>query len=173
MDIVEFRTPTVLFIKGVFVKDCVPIDDLFDERMMERARDDPLEVGTFVPLPTVFYGYDTWPDTTNIRCYYCDRTFETTPIFIPRTVEPSPNSYIMSTEGCFCSFNCAVSFIDLHYHKVHDALNKKNMLRLLYRVRHGKQVSEILPAPSKYRMTCYGGNLSQQEYGKAISLLRT
>ena len=167
MNIIEFGRPTVLFIKGVFIKDCVPIDDMFDARILERAKDEPVFVDAFTPLPTIFHGFETWPKSTNIRCYYCDRTFETVPIFIPKTIEYSIK-YTIATEGCFCTFNCAIRHIDLYYIKIHDNLNKKNMLKLLYRIRYGNQVSEIPPAPSKYEMMCYGGELSQQEYGKKM-----
>jgi hypothetical protein len=168
MNIVEFNRPSVLFIKGVFIKDCIPIDDMFDARILERAKDELVYPDPFTPLPTIFYGFDTWPKTTNLRCYYCDRTFETTPFFIPKTIEPSKEGYTMSTEGCFCTFNCAVHHVDLYYQKIHDNLNKKNMIKLLYRVFHGVQVSEIPPSPSKYEMICYGGELSHQEYGKKM-----
>lgn len=168
MDIVEFKTPKVLFIKGVFIKDCVPVDDLFDEQIMDQARDDPIEINSFTPLPTLFTGLDEWPDKTNLRCYYCDRVTDNTPVFVPKTIEPSKNGYIMATEGSFCTFNCAVHYIDFYYPKIHDNLNKKNMLKLLYKVFYGKTVTEILKSPSKYDMVCYGGNLTQKEYEKLI-----
>ena len=168
MDVVEFKTPSVLFIKGVFIKDCVPIDDLFDEQVMARAQDDPVEIHAYTPIPTIFHSVKTWPTSTNIRCYYCDRSFDETPIFVPKTIEPSNEGYVMSTEGCFCTFNCAVTYIDLHYPKIHDNINKKSMLKLLYSVMHNKHVAEIPSALSKYEMICYGGRLSQQEYGKRM-----
>lgn len=168
MNIVEFKLPTVLFIKGIFIKDCIPIDDLFDAQIMERAKGDPVEVMPFVPLPTIFYGFETWPTSANIRCYYCDRMFDDVPVFVPKTIEPSREGYTMATEGCFCTFNCAVSYVDLYYQNINDNLNKKNMLKLLYKVRYGKRVSEIAPAPSKYQMLCYGGELSPTEYGKQL-----
>lgn len=168
MDIIEFKTPTVLFIKGVFIKDCIPIDDLFDEQILARAMDVPVDICTFTPLPTIFYNCDTWLTSTNLKCYYCDRNFDSMPIFVPKTIEPSKDGYTMSTEGCFCTFNCAARYIDLHYSKIHDNLNKKNMLKLLYRVMRGKYIAEIPPAPSKYDMICYGGSLTNTDYGKSM-----
>jgi hypothetical protein len=168
MDIVDYSSPKVLFIKGVFIKDCIPIDDLFDEQIMNQVDDDPLEISTFIPLPTIFNGMKSWPDKTNIRCFYCDRTFDSIPVFIPKTIEISKEGYMMATEGCFCTFNCAVSHIKLYYPKIHDELNKKNMLKLLYKVFHKKTVSDIEKSPSKYEMRQYGGDINNQEYGKLI-----
>lgn len=168
MDIIEFPVPKVLFIKGVFRKDCVPIDDLFDEQIMDQISYEPIEINNYTPLPPIFYNMKTWPKKTSLRCYYCDRNFDNTPVFIPKTIEPSKDGYTMATEGCFGTFNCAAAYIDLYYHKIHDKLNKKNMLKLLYKVFTGNTTTEILSSPSKYIMLHYGGNLSNQEYGKLI-----
>lgn len=168
MDIIENTIPKVLFIKGVFLKDCVPIDDLFDEQIMGQITDDPIEINTYTPLPSIFYTLKQWPKKTNLKCFYCDRKFDTLPIFVPKTIEPSKDGYTMATEGCFCTFNCGVSYINLMYSKIHDNLNKKNMLKLLYKVFTGKTTTEIPCSPSKYEMIHYGGTMNNQEYGKNI-----
>lgn len=166
MDIVELHTPKVLFIKGVFIKDCTTIDDLFDEQIMDQVHDDPVEINIYTPLPTIFYSMKLWPAKTNLRCFYCDMNFEDVPKFAPKTIEPSKEGYTMTTEGCFCTFNCVVSFIDLYYPKIHDNLNKKNMLKLLHKVFTGNAVTEIKKSPSKYNMIQYGGMWTHQEFAK-------
>ena len=163
MDIIEFKNPKVLFIKDIFIKDCVPVDDLFDEKIMDQL-EDPIKINMYTPLPRLFYDMKRWVKKTDLKCFYCDRNFNKVPVFIPKTIEPGRESYIMVTEGCFCSFNCAVSYIDIYYPKIHDNLNKKNMLKLLYKVFTGRTISEIPKAPLKYKLIQYGGNLSNQEY---------
>jgi hypothetical protein len=171
MDIIEFSTPKVLFIKGVFIKDCTTIDDLFDEQILDQAHDDIDEVSTYMNLPTVFYSLKKWPKQTNIHCFYCDLQFEGTPVFIPKTIVPSKEGFTMGTEGCFCGFNCGMSHIDLFYPKINDNVNKKNMLKLLFKVFTGKTVSKIENAPLKYKMVKYGGMYSFQDYKNAIKAL--
>jgi len=169
MDIIEFAVPKVLFIKGVFIKDCIPIDDLFDEQIMDQLEEDSIEINTYNALPSMFYNMKQWPTKTNLRCFYCDRNFDTIPKFVPKTIEPSKDGYTMATEGCFCTFNCGASYINLIYPKIHDKLNKKNMLKLLYKVFTGKTTTEIQCSPSKYGMIHYGGDINNQDYGKSIS----
>lgn len=170
MDIIEFSTPKILFIKGVFKKDCVLVDDLFNKKILNQITDikEVTKNNNYKPLPAIFDGLNFWPKETCLKCFYCDRKFEEVPVFIPKTIEPSKDGYIMSTEGCFCTFNCASSYIDIYYHKINDNLNKKNMLKLLYKVFTGKTVTNIENSPSKYKLIYYGGDLTNLEYGKLI-----
>lgn len=164
--------PTILFIKGVFIRDCIPMDDIFEKHIIEQLNiHNP--VIYYDKLPSVFYTIETWVSQTNIKCWYCDLNFETQPVFIPKTIERSiTNSiYSISTHGCFCSFYCATSYCNLYYNKICDNIKMNEMIRFLYKIFKGKRVREILTSPSKYEMVQYGGNIDNIEYRRKINEL--
>ena len=36
MNIKEYKIPKILFIKGVFIKDCILLDDIFEKQIIEQ-----------------------------------------------------------------------------------------------------------------------------------------
>lgn len=173
-------TPKILFIKNVFIKDCKIADDLMELKLMESANtnehsSDEKQVKTYDKLPIIFTK-ETWPTTTNILCWYCNCQFNNMPLFIPNNIEPSnttieSNGYIMGTEGCFCSFNCCYSYIDLYYPSMVTNNNKKTMLKFLYKAIYGSMPDSIIHAPNKYLMVQYGGDMSINAYQNIIQKL--
>lgn len=103
------NVPKVLFIKGIFKKDCLS-DDIFEKKILENSNitqltmdcttiqptiDNPFgqdDNTTFFvnykKLPSVFETIDTWPKTSNLLCWNCSRKFKTIPVFIPKVIEP-------------------------------------------------------------------------------------
>ena len=104
----------MLFLKGVYKKDCVLIDDIFEENLMANINDCSItatenelvnisktdhlvscnkliELNTkqnhYEKLPH-FKGLDTWPCKTNLLCWSCSLSFDSIPIFIPKAIEP-------------------------------------------------------------------------------------
>jgi hypothetical protein len=169
----EYKISKILFIKGVFIKDCIPIDDIFDQQLMEQLNiEAPIDI--FESIPTNFTGLETWVKTTNLNCWYCDLNFGNTPVFIPKLIEPASNSkgYNISTHGCFCSFCCAMSYNNLHNYKLCKNVHIKDMLLFLYKIYNGKSVKEIFPSPSKYEMKQYGGSTDSIVYRNSIHTLK-
>lgn len=168
MNIAEYKVPKLLFVKGVFLKDCIPIDDIFEQQLIES-----LDVEEFVTsyksLPSIFNNLDTWQKTTNLKCWSCDLGFNTVPVFIPKGIDSLPKgNYNITTYGCFCSFNCAAAYNNLHNVKICKNINVRDMLLFLYRVFEQKTPREILPSPSKYVMKHYGGTVDILEFQKKI-----
>jgi|SRR6476661_716256 len=91
------KAPKILFIKGVFKKNCIS-DDIFEEKIMENIDSDntqytetesvPNNYVNYVKLPETFVNINTWPKTTNLLCWYCNQKFNTVPVFIPGVIEP-------------------------------------------------------------------------------------
>ena len=157
----------ILFIKNVFLKDCMPDDDIFERQILEKLNIKS-DIIDYIKLPTIFEGMDTWIKNTNIKCWYCDLNFNNYPIFIPRGIEKnsfkSARVYNIQTYGCFCSFCCAASFIKLNYSKICDYIKYIEMLKFLYKIFNNKNISDVLFAPDKYEMIHYGNKLSVEEY---------
>jgi hypothetical protein len=183
MDIVEYQSPKILFIKNVFINDCILMDDLMEQKLMDEANEtaETKQIDDkFTKLPTIFTDIKSWPKRTDILCWNCDRTFAECPIFIPKTMEPNTianaataiGKYNISTEGCFCSFNCALAHILTYYPKMHEQINKIGMLRLLFKEFYGFQPKDIIPAPDRFKMIQYNGNLSSSEYSAIIKDLQ-
>jgi len=173
MNIKEYVGTKIIFIKGVYIKDCIPIDDLFEQHIIEQLnRDSPID--SYSNLPTNFTGLKTWTQNTNLKCWYCDLNFENMPIFIPRLIEPATTEigYIIGTHGCFCSFCCAMKYINIHNVNICDNIRIKDMLLFLYKIFNGSRVKEIFQSPSKYLMNHYGGSLDNITYRTKINSLK-
>ena len=172
MDINEYKVPKILFIRGVFIKDCIPIDDIFERQIIERLNTNNPTV-KYEPLPSIFYDVKTWVKKTKIKCWYCDLHFDRMPVFIPKTVEKSRISkkHIMSVKGCFCSFSCAATYNDIHNPKVCDNRSFDEKLRFLYKLFNGTFIYDILRSPDKYTMTQYGGDIDPMTYRHSINEL--
>jgi hypothetical protein len=74
------------------------------------------------------------------------------------------------TEGIFCSFNCAKAFAG---ERSHDPKYKNSARLLAFMLSYTKYGSfsnpvKIVPSPSPYLMSVYGGVLSESEYVDSI-----
>lgn len=169
MEICEYKTTNLLFIKGVFIKDCMPVDDIFEMYIMEKLNaENPIVI--YDKLPSKFHNIQTWISHTNIKCWYCDLNFDNTPIFIPNIIEHIDiNEYNISTMGCFCSFCCAMAYNNLHNQKLLHNLKTRDMLIYLYYIFYKININDIIPSPSKYIMNQYSGNIDALDYKEMIS----
>lgn len=82
------------------------------------------------------------------------------------------SKYAMNREGCFCSFHCALVYIDLYYPKPHENVDKRGMLEILFYEMYNIHPQKLYKAPSKYDMIQYGGTLTPNEYKKKIQELQ-
>lgn len=167
----EYKKPKILFIKGAFIRDCVQIDDIFEQKIIEQLVVETPNI-IYEKIPSIFVNNE-W-NKTNIKCWNCDLNFDTKPIFIPKIVnQQKKDEYAIGTYGCFCSFSCSATFIDEKYQTICNRIMYKEMLELLFRIYYGKKVLEIYRSPSKYCMKQYGGNTNISEYKKTINTLLT
>jgi hypothetical protein len=173
MNIKEYKVPKILFIKGVFIKDCIQIDDLFEQQIIEQLNQDEDDIIIYNKIPSTFTCMNTWPTKTNIKCWTCDLNFDGVPVFIPKLIEPSPtdSGYSMGVLGCFCGFTCAMTHNNLFNGKLCQNIKSRDMLMFLYNIFLNHHVKEIYESPSKYMMKQYGGDVDPISYKKLISKL--
>jgi hypothetical protein len=162
-----------LFLKGIYKKNYKKIEEIFHERLCNEIQQKNIKI--YDKIPQYFTSLNKWIKQTNISCWYCSNQIKNIPNFVPKTIElkniKSENEkiYNISTEGLFCSFNCAQSYIDECYSKdMYDHINKTNMLLFVYYIFNNKLISYINPSPSKYKMVHFGGNMTVQEYENEI-----
>jgi len=97
-------------------------------------------------------------------CFWCTYKFDSQPIFIPKCRK---NENI-EVYGCFCSPECAVSF--LKDEKIDDSTRweRYNLLNNLYSKIYNYE-KNIKPAPDPYHtLEKYYGNLTIEEYRKLL-----
>ena len=59
MNIPEYKIQKLLFLKGVFIKDCIPSDDIFERHIIDRLNiTEPMI--EYKSIPTIFNGLSTW-----------------------------------------------------------------------------------------------------------------
>jgi hypothetical protein len=167
-----YKIQQILFVEGVFLKDCVSIDDIFEKRLLDKLHVDDQKTIVYGRIPTCFVNLDTWVKSVNVKCWYCDLTFTNMPIFIPNNVHKKGDNYNINTHGCFCSFACAQKYINIHYSNICDYTNYTQMLKYLYFVFYNKRINDIVPSPDKYEMVHYSnGTVTVSEYKTKIKKL--
>jgi hypothetical protein len=176
------KASKVLFIKGVFKKDCVS-DDIFEKRILERIDntiDQPIPLNgestytsnfiSYEKLPSIFEDINTWQKQTNLLCWNCSLSFTSIPVFIPQVIEPYSHKhndnvkYSIGVHGVFCSFICAKHYVKTNYHTLVDRIETLNKLELLYTLFYNAKMKDITDYPSPLQMKQYGGDLSVEEF---------
>lgn len=176
-DIVDYDEPNILFFLGVFPEK-YDIDTLFTNKIMDSLRiSEPSEtnineeISTYTmydKIPITFSTIDIWPSSTNIKCWWCNRTFKCIPKFIPISIS---NNGDMTTHGNFCSFFCAAIHIDIFINP-NIRWERHQMLKILYKKISGMYVEYIPRAPPPFTMLQYGGgNDSGDEFAKKLAIL--
>lgn len=184
----NIKTPSnnvILFLQGVFKKDCKRLEDMFQDKLMiDNTKQQDFK--QYDKIPVNFTNMEKWLKSTNILCWYCHRIFKNYPWFEPQSIEPSNNDLIVkkitkddikkkhlniSVHGLFCSCNCVRAYIEVYTKDLAIKLNKIAMLKYLYELMTGCTISDIQPSPSPYEMVQYGGNLTSLEYQQKIDNL--
>lgn len=179
----------VLFLQGVFKKDCKRMEDMFREKIIVENTNDR-ETKLYDKIPVIFTSLNDWFKSTNLHCWFCSRTFKNRPWFEPQSIEPVSeisNGAILSNaelkksvnikklsivvHGIFCTCNCVRSYIELHTRDMSEKLNKIAMLKMVYYIFMGKNIPDIQPSPPPTEMIQYGGSLSPGEYQQKIDNL--
>ena len=164
----------IIYLRGVKPQNYIDVEDVFDAQLIEESltnntiADTNQETAKYKSIPTVFKGLDSWCNSTNLKCWYCDFTFETIPVFIPTYIIDNDKNILCGVLGNFCSFSCASGHIN-DYHKDTSTYHKN--LLTLYKIYTGKTVYNIISSPKRFTMTKYGGILSTEAYVAKINEL--
>ena len=104
----------------------------------------------------------TWPETTNIHCWWCCHQFTNTPCALPEYYKK--NKFYVS--GCFCSFNCCASY---NFSKNDDNMWERfSLLNLLYKKLYQQKFVKISLAPPRETLKIFGGYLSIEEFREGL-----
>lgn len=172
----NFEEVNILYLKGVFLKDCTDVEDLFENELMEKVTLNKYQVESKEPkiydkIPTIFTTKEKWVTKNNILCWYCNLDFQTVPIFIPENILKNENGTYMEVYGNFCTFACAQTFLDtdIKYNNNKKKWEGQEFLKLLNRLLYGNKKDIIYKSPSKYLMVQYGGKMKSQCYQKEVN----
>jgi len=178
----------VLFLEGVYKSDCRQMEDIFQDRLMPETNISTIKV--YDKIPTVFTTVEEWPKSTNIQCWFCNRSFKSRPWFEPQSIEPnsvgnvgkmlttdevmnSVNTHNVKIvpKGIFCTCNCVRAYIDLHTKQLSSKHDKVSMLKYVYQLFNNKTIPDIQPSPEHTDMVQHGGYLTEAQYQKKIDSL--
>lgn len=93
-------------------------------------------------------------EKTNIKCWHCTYNFDSVPCFIP---DKFING-IFHVFGCFCSFNCALTY-NLNFLNDSRVNTRHSLILLMFHKIFGKN-KVLTYAPKKELLTDYGGPLT-------------
>jgi hypothetical protein len=103
----------------------------------------------------------TFPERTNIYCWWCCHPFECTPCTMPIKYDSYKNKY--NCVGIFCSWNCVKSYsFDLKDQKISE---RASIITLIIKQLYNLSYSiGIKPAPPRQTLKMFGGYLSIEEF---------
>lgn len=149
------KVDTVLFLAGVFKKDCSKLD-LQTRKMNE-----------YDSIPIQFTSLDKHPTNTNLLCWNCMRSFKGYPWFEPQSMtynSKQRKEVQFNCHGNFCSAPCVRRYIDLNTKSLSERTDKIAMLKVEYEILTGKPIDFIPPAPPHTIMVQFGGTVRLDEY---------
>ena len=150
----------------------INIDNLiFDNDKSENIEKKELDEDDFKPnriikknLKNIMYEFinsnneKTWPETTNIHCWWCCHPFNSMPCAIPEYYKKD-KFYV---DGCFCSFNCAASY---NFNKNdNNVWERYSLLNLMYKKLYNQKFVKINIAPPREILKIFGGYMSIDEF---------
>jgi hypothetical protein len=96
-------------------------------------------------------------DKTKIACWWCTCNFDNVPCFVPEKYV-NGKFYVF---GCFCSYNCALSYImkDDEY----KVSNRVSLIKRLYSELYETK-EPLYPSPPKELLNKFGGPMTIEEY---------
>lgn len=192
MSISKTNIPKILFIKGVFKRDCIN-DDIFDKKILENStyeenitdvnkHTNECEYTHYEKLPHIFESFETWKKKTNLLCWNCALKFDTVPVFVPKAIEPISlknkqerelcleQKFSISVHGVFCSFICARQYIESKNYSIVERTETLNKLKLLHKFFYKTKMKEYPQYPTPHQMKQFGGDLSIEEFKTQIDL---
>lgn len=87
---------------------------------------------------------------------------------VPRKDETYIARQYYITEGCFCSFNCCMAYIEEHHEDVRYVCSKSLLIRMHSKFYTHTKPGHIHPAPSWQLLTAYGGFMTIEEFRQSF-----
>lgn len=102
--------------------------------------------------------YQKWVDKTDIHCWWCCHKFDTIPCILPEKYHKT----FFYGSGCFCSYNCAMSYnFDLNDHKVWD---RQTLINLIVHKIYGYDNITVHKAHPRQTLKMFGGKMSIENF---------
>lgn len=169
-DIDEYTPSNIMFLRGVYMKNCRDVGDIMSERLAEMVMNSTQPTrgeirSKHTPLPRSFTSIDKWPKSTNFMCCECGCSFPWEPVFIPTSIQMSGTKVgqygPIKREYVFCGFVCAGMFADNMYS---NSWEKRELLKLLHQVMTGVKIIDIPTGPHRTAMVQYGGHMTIRDF---------
>ncbi len=173
-----------------YVKDSIKklLDEIMSKKVCEEKTDnDRYNIIQYDKIPYAFTDKASWPSTCNLLCWFCTRTINTRPIFIPKNIEPAiissdgsdtkinPESeFTCNTKGVFCTYNCAQAYINSDRSLTFsEHQNQTNMLLYVMHKLDTQMFDYIEPTiDPRLLLKCYGGKYTEHQYHQYIEQLK-
>lgn len=166
MDEIYYRTPNILSLTGVTLKDYIPLEDVADDRLLADDDIESDEIYPYNKIPQIFTTLGKWPTSTNLCCWSCGFKFDNVPKFIPTYIRETNDSVEIGVMGNMCSFNCAELWIETHTMSREERHKLQNNLCFLFYIFTGKHIFHIKPSPCKTNLLQYGGTWNEETFQK-------
>jgi hypothetical protein len=154
----------ILILRGVYISKIAnkQINDTnYLEHNTEEKKDNKNSTkDSFNKLPTK-YTKGNWIKKTNLKCWKCDRKFNSVPYFIATKSLEDPT-------GNFCSPGCAKRFILYDVNGPHKWEMEKQLYNLFYDL-NGYEANSIDVAPDKTIRIEYGGSITDEEFENLVN----
>lgn len=141
----------------------IRISDLDEKKMVNKEKKDNLDLRIIqlkVPVIKIKDNEVIVDNPTNIVCWWCTYNFSNIPCFLPDDYIDG-KFYVL---GCFCSFNCAVSYnFSLNDYKV---WNRYSLLNKMYQMMYHKY-EHLRMAPQREVLDKFGGTIKIDEFRKS------
>ena len=106
-----------------------------------------------------------WEDNTTIACWWCCHSFDNIPLGIPEFI--NKNTFYLF--GCFCSFNCMMSYnLDLNDYKIWD--RQANIYQMKNKIDLDNKFT-IQPAPPRQTLKIFGGPLNIEQFRESFYVI--
>ena len=179
----DIKTNNILVLKGVYILDFST--DNLPTTVTTEFTGRPTTYTRYISLPKQFISPDDWPKVSNLKCWSCDRLFESYPKFVPLDPELiSLNDKLVTAwepRGNFCGWNCVIDYIRTRLPKnkqwdaEQDTCKVAEMFAKAMSAFAYKPVIRIMPSPEKTLMKPYCGNdgITEEEYQSMVNALNT
>ena len=141
-------------------------EDIQNHKASEEEQDDEIKPNRILKknLRNILYEFinanndKTWPESTNIYCWWCCHPFNGPPCAVPEYYRKE-RFYV---NGCFCSFNCAASY---NFSKNDNNMwERYSLLNLMYKKLFNQKFVKINMAPPREILKIFGGYMSIEEF---------
>lgn len=147
--------------KDVKVKEMKQVPaQKFEKKMTTKSN--PREFNTLVQFSTQTQQMESWPENTNINCWWCCHSFDTKPCTMPIEYDERRERFIV--HGIFCSWNCVKAF---NNYKVNNKGIKINTLITLFVKKLYGYIIPINSAPPRSCLKMFGGTMSIEDFRKS------